>query len=233
MPTVFITGASGHIGQKLIPVLLTQDSTKLVLPTSNASHLTKALPDSIAVSIIEGDIKDPQWVESKLKNYEVDTVFLCLTGNDELFTTLNIFSALERTPTIKHIIYLSACGDFNPATNNSSLHGWKSAHSVVKTIIEMTLRELCKKKGYTHTILGPTLFFDNDLRQQDAIMNGVYREPLGKLGAGRVSVDDIAEAVRIAVLDQGKQWNGEKIMLGTRKQYTASARIYFDKAEAN
>ena len=122
---------------------------------------------------------------------------------------------------MKHIVYLSACGDFIPSSRG--LGGWKAAHCIVKSPIEVALRELSGEKGFTYTILGPTLFFDNDLRQKAAILKGgIYPEPLGKKGASRVATDDIADAVRIAVLDQGKQWNGKKIMVGSRKRYTVS-----------
>ena len=43
---------------------------------------------------------------------------------------------------------------------------------------------------------------------------GVYPKLPGKKGASNVSPDDIADAVRIAVLDQEKKWNENKIMLG-------------------
>ena len=220
MPTVFITAASGHIGSKLIPLLLKTKDLKLVLPTSNAIRLTSSIPKSDAITIVEGSIQDPQWVEKQLRSHNVDTVFLCLTGSDELFTTLNIFSALERTISMKHIVYLSACGDFSPSPG---FKPWKAAHCAVKAPIEMALRGLGSETGLTYTILGPTLFFDNDLRQKDAMLKqGIYPEPLGKNGGSRISTDDIADAVRIAVLDQGKKWNEKKVMLGTKEKYNVS-----------
>lgn len=221
MPTIFVTAASGHIGSKLIPLLVETEDNKLVLPTSNSARLTSSLPKSESIIVVEGSIQDPQWVETQLRTHNVDTVFLCLTGTDELFTTMNIFSALQRTPSMKHIVYLSACGDFT--LSSQGLRGWKAAHAIVKCPIEMVLRDLSSEMGFTYTILGPTLFFDNDLRQKGAILNGgVYPEPLGTKGASRVSTDDIADAVRIAALDQGRKWNGKKIALGSRKRYTVS-----------
>jgi hypothetical protein len=38
----------------------------------------------------------------------------------------------------------------------------------------------------------------------------VYPEPLGKKGASRASTDDIAEAMKIAVVDRGEKWDGKK-----------------------
>jgi hypothetical protein len=133
---------------------------------------------------------------------------------------MNIFSALKRAPSVKHIVYLSACEDFTSSL--TSLRGWIAAHGIVKSLAETALRELDTEK-FTYTILGPSLFFENDRRQKMAILeSGVYPEPLGKKGASRVSTEDIAEAVKIAVLDQGRKWNGKKIILGSRKRYTVS-----------
>lgn len=234
MQTVFITAASGHIGSKLIPLLLQTPTTKLVLPTTNAARLTSSLPNSGLITIVEGSIQDPQWVETQLKAHNVDTVFLCLTRTDELLTTLNIFSVLKRTPSMKHIVYLSACGDFLSLATSGRLNGWKAAHGVVKLPVELALRELCQESGFTSTVLGLTLFFDNDMRQKMGILkDGVYPEPLGKKGASRVSTDDIAEAVRIAVLDQGEKWDGKKIMVGSRKRYTVSDIGYCGWNEAD
>ena len=224
MQTVFITAASGHIGSKLIPLLLQTENIKLILPTTNAARLSSALPKSDLITVVEGSIQDPQWVETQLRTHNVDSVFLCITGTDELFTTMNIFSALERTPSMKHIVYLSACGDF--AAGSGRLNGWKAAHGIVKLPIELALSELCQERGFTHTILGPSLFFDNDVRQKVAILKrSVYAEPLGKKGASRVSTDDIAEAVKIAFEDRGEKWDGKKIMIGSRKRYTVSTII--------
>ena len=134
---------------------------------------------------------------------------------------MNIFSALERTPSTKHIVYLSACGDFLSGSGRQK--GWKAAHGIVKVPIELVLRDLCQEKGFTHMVMGPTLFFDNDIRQKGALLKtGIYAEPLGKKGASRVSTDDIAEAVKIALLDRGEKWDGKKIMIGSRKRYTVS-----------
>lgn len=98
-----------------------------------------------------------------------------------------------------------------------------AAHAIVKSPIEFALRELCLKHGFTNTVLGPALLYSNDERQKIPICQmGVYPETLGKKGASRVSDDDVGEAVKLALLDQGKQWNGKKIMLGSKKRYTVS-----------
>jgi nucleoside-diphosphate-sugar epimerase len=221
MQTVFITSGGGNLGRRIVPLLLSTQQFKLVLPTSNAARLTATLPKSDLVTVVEGSIKDPQWVESQLKAHNVTAAFVCLTGTDELFTTLNMFSAFQRTPGFKHIVYLSACGDL--IGRQGHMGAWKlSAHCAVKTTIEFALRDFSDETGITSTVLGATLFYSNDLRQREGILKGTYVEPLGKLGASRVCEEDIAEAVKIAFLDGGEKWGGEKINLGSRKRYMVS-----------
>lgn len=164
------------------------------------------------MTIAEGTIQDPQWVEKQLQTYNCSTVFICLTGTDELMTTLNIFSAIERVGCVKHIIYVSAAGDFrSPKWAGAKI---LSAHCAVKFIIEDILAKL---DGVKYSIVGPSFFTSNDLRGRNSIVKaGLYPEPVGKIGASRVNVDDIADAVVKLVLDGGERWGGKKIDLGSR-----------------
>ncbi|KAI4131632.1 MAG: hypothetical protein LQ338_001146 [Usnochroma carphineum] len=57
---------------------------------------------------------NPAWVEENFKKYGIDTVFLCLTGVDELFTACKFCSSIIRSGCVKHLIYLSACGNLMP-----------------------------------------------------------------------------------------------------------------------
>ncbi|KAH8594258.1 hypothetical protein B0O99DRAFT_595589 [Bisporella sp. PMI_857] len=214
MQKVLITAASGNIGSELIPKLL----------ATNTVHLCFA--DSDAVTIAEGPIADPQWVETQLKVYEVDTVFLCLFGIDEIFTVFNFLNAMQRSQSLKHVVYLSACGDFLGRPDH--LLGWMCPHTKIKPPVENALQHIT---SFTHTVIGPTLFFENDNKVKDAIFHGKqWVEPFGKKGASRVSVADIADAVLIALLDRGRKWNKIKINVGTLKQYTSGecAKLWSD-----
>ena len=219
-PTILVTAAGGNIGSILVPELAQQE-VQLVLPTSNTARLEASLSPAANVSIEEGSIKDPRWVESILKKHRVDTVFLCLTSHDELIVALNFFDAMKRAGTIEHLVYVSACGDFVTGTGLETLMRTQSAmHVIVKATIEQKL-----KYGdfpWTTTVLGPTLFFTNDLRSKDSMLSeSFFDEPLGKAGASRISVPDIALAARNTLLDQTK-WAGKKIMLGSLRCYTGT-----------
>ncbi len=80
-----------------------------------------------------------------------------------------------------------------------------------------------KNRGFTYTTIGPSLFFENDEKVKEPILFGKrWVEPLGEMGASRVSVGDVAAAVEVAVLDRGVKWAGRKINVGTLKRYTVS-----------
>lgn len=227
--TIFITAAAGHIGSCLVPLLLKDKSQpRLILPTSNAARLTRRYQGELdRVIVEEGSIEDPQWVESLLKKHQVTSVFLCLTRDNELFTTMNIFSSIKRAGSVKHMVYLSACGDYSlEAIQAGAFKVVHAAHVAIKFLLEAQLKYgLVPSKaegGYTYTIIGPTLFFDNDLRSKHSIMKtSFFDEPLSPKGQSRVSPSDIALAVyRSLIHDQGRQYHGQKIMIGSKHAYT-------------
>ncbi|KAJ4290480.1 hypothetical protein N0V90_010697 [Kalmusia sp. IMI 367209] len=239
-PTYLITAASGHIGQRLVPLLLSSSSKPtLVLPTTNAARLTSALPsdaDKSRLHVVEGNIQDPRFVSEILEEHKVTGVFLCLTGDNELFTTFNLFDSLSRSGTVKHLVYLSAAGDYSlESQRNGMLQAVGAAHVAVKFLVEAKIRYGLRPReeegGFSWTILGPTLFFDNDLRvKREVLVDGVFGDPLGSKGVSRVCENDIALAVAKSLEDDGKQWGGRKICLGSLKMYTNQdvARLWSD-----
>lgn len=116
-------------------------------------------------------------------------MFLNLTGVDELFKMCNFLSAVIRSQCVKHLNYLSARGDLmTGAIFHERFGGLVPGHVLVKTVVEQMLRGSKvwneKEGGRTFTILGPTLFFSNDLRGKQSMMGpgGIYGEPIGTRG---------------------------------------------------
>jgi uncharacterized protein YbjT (DUF2867 family) len=237
-PTYLITAASGHIGQRLLPLLLAQPARPtLILPTNNPDRLKSQLgsyENDARVRVVHGNIQDPVFLEETLKAHGVTATFVCLTGENELMVTLNFFDAMKRAETVKHLVYLSACGDFGlDAIQAGHLRDVASGHVLVKHIIEAKLRygvaERSQLGGFSWTIIGPSLFFDNDLRSKASILKqGFFDEPLGSKGVSRVDPADIALATANALQDDGHVWAGKKIMIGSLETYTSTdtARLW-------
>jgi uncharacterized protein YbjT (DUF2867 family) len=221
--SILITSASGKIGSHLVPLLLAQSQQpKLVLPTSNAKKLKSALPSISGaehnVVLAEGSVKDPLWVESLLKHNQVDTVFLCLTGTDEMPTALLFVDAIRRVPAVKKLVYLSSIGDFTSETGfKENLRSRAIPRQFAKIIVEHRL--IYGPFDFEWTILGPTMFFANDYMQKTNIMTKGELAGLSEHGVNRIALSDIALAARNAMYDTTGTWNRKKVQLGTKKLY--------------
>jgi uncharacterized protein YbjT (DUF2867 family) len=230
-PVYMVTAATGKIGKRLVLRLLSLPSKPyVVLPTSNAAKLQLSLPEALdmtRIQIVEGDIKDPRFVEATLKDHKVTGVSLALTGDDELFTTMNILDAIQRSGSVKHLVYISACGDYSiDAIRLGSLQGQSAAHVLVKYLAEAKIRHGLPPReapgGLSWTILGPSLFFYNDYMIKEQILeDGVFGVPIGDKGVSRVDPEDIALAAVNSLVDDGYLWGGRKVMIGSLNTYTA------------
>ena len=220
--SILATAAAGNIGTELVPLLVKEANTNLVLPTRSAAKLQSSVPASTAenVTIAEGDLTDPVWFERLLTTHNVDTVFLCLQGGYgvELDTTLNLLDAMRRAGTVRQLVYVSICGDFvSPAGIEKLARNCGAGHMLVKIPIEARLKY--GEYPWSTTVLGPSLFFTNDARSKEALMErGLFDEPVER--SSRVSTRDIALATRNVIFAPEGKYAGQKIQLGTRKQYS-------------
>ncbi|KAK8130914.1 NmrA family protein [Apiospora sp. TS-2023a] len=237
---MLVTAASGNIGQHLIPLLASDPNLKLVLPTNRASSLQAQLaqhkqcqPGS-NVFIEEGSIKEPRWFQRLLATHKVDTIFLNLTGDDELFTTLNCLDSIARSGTVKQLIYLSGLLDSGTSESiqRNIIAPCSSAHVLVKPLIEQKIEH--GGFSFDWTVLHPTLFFTNDLRSKPSMLEkGVFDVPFGEAGISRVAPWDIALAAKNLVTSHGsgdsqKKWSRKKVAIGSRKAFKGSemARLW-------
>lgn len=224
--TVLITAPGGNIGRSLVPALLNTKKAHLILPTSDASRLKSLLPvtaTSSDVTVEQGNITNPAWIRTLLTNHAVCTVFLCLTGKDELITTLNFLDAMQRAGTVKHLLYISGGGDYytSPEGIKFVFSQCCAEHVLVKSTIELKLMH--GGFPWTTTTLGPMLFFDNDLRSQRSLIEeGIFPEPLGELGVSRVSLEDVAQVACALIFNPDHKYAGTRITIGSRKAYTGS-----------
>ena len=136
-----------------------------------------------------------------------------------MFTTSNLLDAIYCSPSVKHLVYLSALGDYLSDVP-AALRACKFPHILCKVVIEQSLAANAAKLPFT--VIGPGGFWANDFMALDSMVKqGVYPVSIGQVGMSRVSEKDIGSAICNAVLDGPKgKFAGKKIMVGSRKGYT-------------
>lgn len=123
----------------------------------------------------------------------VDTVFLCLTGVDELLVAVKFLDAMQRTGCVEHIVYLSACGDF---LSLQVRRAWRRscARVLLRTSLSRVrsstrLRTLSlqgRRQSWVRRSFSPNIVA--------LLKDGFPGEPLGKKGVSRVSTANLALA---------------------------------------
>ncbi|KAK7186277.1 hypothetical protein DPSP01_014328 [Paraphaeosphaeria sporulosa] len=203
--SILITSVSGGIGSHLVPLLFDQSpQPKLVLPTRNAENLKSALL-SISkagqyVFLPQISVRDPVWVESLSKDNELNTIFLYLTGSDEMTTALILLDAIRRIPAIKKLAYPSSIGEFTSETDSRIPSARvRYPRQLAKAIIEQRLKY--RPLDLEWTILGPTIFFANDNMQISIITSKGGLSGLSRHGVSRIALSDIALRARNAMYD--------------------------------
>lgn len=163
-----------------------------------------------------------RWFQSLLTTYDVDTVFLCLIGTDELFTVLNCIDAISRAGTVKQLICLSVIGDFtSDAGLRAAIQHRPDLHLYAKVLVEQRLQH--GSFPFEWTVLGPPFFFTNDEMQKHNLLNNSYLgSPLYKVGVNMASISNIALAARNLMYDTSGNWNHKKIQIGSKRTYTGT-----------
>lgn len=179
--TIFVTGATGRVGQHVVKQLVKRGAAVRVL-TRDPSKAN--LPSG--VDVVQGDMLDVDSLRKAFTN--VSTLFLLNTVAGDEFTQAIITLNIAREYGVKRVVYLSV------------LHADRFVnvpHFAVKSGAERML----EKMGFSATILRPAYFIDNDLMIKDVIFNhGVYPMPIGSKGIAMVDVRDIAEVAAIELI---------------------------------
>lgn len=233
--TILLTAGSGNIGRVLAPLLLKQDPCpKIVLPTSSIDKFRASNPaakdPNPNVILAEGSIRDPIWFESLLKDHNVEAVFLCVTGVDEMFTNMNCLDAIAKAGTVKRVVYLSILADFVSEDGMKTMFQDRGyPHIYSKLVVENRLKY--GNFPFQWTVLGPPIFFSNDLRQKMPLTQmGMYMEPNVEKGGSKISLDDIALAACKLLVDNDG-YDGKKVNLGSKKAYsTAESAALWSRA---
>ena len=196
---ILLFGGTGNVGRPLLRALLERGEQVRVV--------TRALRDSDeqadGVEYFEADFDSPETFSGSFD--QVDRVFLLVpVGSTELYRALAALSAVLDAG-IERVVYLS---------NDLAARAPLIPHAGSKVGIEAAIRAA----PVTHTILRPTYFAQNDVLLKDALLNGSYPVPLGKMPISRSDVRDVAEAAAAALVD-GECAN-ETVLMSSPEQPT-------------
>jgi uncharacterized protein YbjT (DUF2867 family) len=215
---VLVTGGTGTVGSQVVRELVTRGEQVQVLTRDPAKG--QRLPSG--VKAVTGNLGTVETVRRVFKG--VDSVFLINTVSPtEVHEGLLAVCALRRE-NVKRLVYVSV--------HHADRAPWLP-HFGGKLGVEDAVRQ----SGVPYTILRPNNFYQNDYWLKDAILNGVYPQPLGDAGLSRVDVRDIAEAAAVALTSPGHEGQtydivGPEVLTGSSTAATWARALGRDVAYA-
>jgi uncharacterized protein YbjT (DUF2867 family) len=179
--TILVTGSTGTIGSQIV--------TNLAGKAAQIRALTRS-PEKTqfpaGVVPVKGDPSDVESLRAALKG--VSTLFLLVANVPDELTQALITLNLAREAGVRGVVYLSV---FKGAEYTDVPH-FAGKHTVERMI---------EASGMAATILRPSYYIQNDLRQKDALLShGLYAMPIGSAGVSMVDTRDIAEIAAQALL---------------------------------
>jgi uncharacterized protein YbjT (DUF2867 family) len=184
--SILVIGGTGTVGSQVVKGLLARKTSVKVLTRDLAR--TKALP--AGVEGLAGDLKDMATINSAFRGLDAVFMLNAVSPTETFEGLLGVAGA--RAAGVKRFVYLSV--------QEADRAPWLP-HFGAKLPMELAL----KASPMDWTILRPNNFYQNDYLFKDAILNGVYPQPIGDTGIARVDVRDIAEAAVIALTTSGHE----------------------------
>ncbi|WNL40004.1 NmrA family NAD(P)-binding protein [Halomonas sp. PAMB 3232] len=170
--TILVTGATGQVGAAILDRLHGADIRALTRDPAR-------LGERDVVTAVQGDLTDPVSIEAALQG--VDTLFLLTSVSPDEANQAMMAVNLAKAAGVRGIVYLSV----SHAGRYVDTPHYASKHLVERMIWTA---------GLPATILRANYFMQNDLTAKDALLEGVFPQPIGEVGVAMVDVRDIADA---------------------------------------
>ncbi|MFT3867676.1 MAG: NmrA family NAD(P)-binding protein [Nibricoccus sp.] len=182
---ILVIGGTGTVGSCVVSELVNRGATVRVLTRDPGKA---RLPAGVAA--IQGNLLDPQTVRSVFRG--MDGVFM-----------LNALGTSETHEGLMGVMGAQQAGvrRFAYMTVHHLDRAPHFPHFGSKRPVESALQA----SDVEYTIVRPNNFFQNDHWFKDAILQGVYPQPIGSAGLSRVDVRDIAEVAAKALTESGHE----------------------------
>jgi uncharacterized protein YbjT (DUF2867 family) len=172
---VLVIGGTGTVGSQVVLELLKRGEPVRVMTRS--PEKLHSLPQGAEGRL--GDLQDPSSLPALLDG--VDRMFLLTAlSRSETAEGLAAVHAAKQAG-VRRLVYMS-------------VHRLESAPHIPHFASKIPIEREIKQSGIAYTIVRPNSFFQNDLWLKEAILHGIYPQPIGNVGMNRVDVRDIAEA---------------------------------------
>ena len=179
--TILVTGSTGAIGTQVLAHLQGRNADVRALTRSPE---TAQLP--AGVTAVRGDLAEPDSVRAALQG--VSTLFLLAPNVADELTQAMLTLTVAREAGVKGIVYLS-------------VFGGEAYADVPHFAGKYTVERMIEALDLPATVLRPSYFIQNDLRQKDVLLNaGVYGAPIGAKGVSMADIRDIGEAAAIELV---------------------------------
>ncbi len=177
--TILVVGGTGTVGSGVVGKLLEAGRPVRVL-THSPDKLGR-LPD--AVEPVVADLDAPDTLPPAFAGA---TTLVLITQMHPLEEARGLAAvAAARAAGVEKIVYLTTM--IRPGTDHI-LH-YRSKRAVEDAI---------RSSGAKHALLRPNSFHQNDAWLQDAILSGVYLQPVGEIGVSRIDARDVSHAIGVA-----------------------------------
>ena len=178
---ILVTGGTGTIGSQVLTHL---EGHNVEVRALTRSPGQARFPSGVAA--VRGDLADVDSVREALEG--VSTLFLLVPNVADELTQAMLALSAAREAGVKGIVYLSVF----KAEAYADVPHFAGKHTVERMIDALDLPA---------TVLRPSYFIQNDLRQKEPLLNfGAYGSPVGSKGISMVDIGDIGEAAAIELI---------------------------------
>lgn len=193
-PTIFVTGATGRLGGKVITNLITSGRKENVIAFVRDAQRANILRTH-GVSIVEGDYMQPAIIEDMLKS--VDVLVLVSSPDTEQMTHhhTNIITAARRAG-VQHIIYTSV---LHPLVTDPHFEATHHHVATERLLVESGISYTIMRNGFYLEVIPQLL--------GDFLETGIILYPAGGGKLTSASIDDIAEAIALIAREPTRHSN--------------------------
>lgn len=203
-----VTGGAGFVGSHLIEQLLAEENEIVCLDDFSTGKRTNIAKFADRISIVEGDIRNPQLVRNAVKG--VESVFhlaaqisVNRSTKEPLFdASVNIEGAINlleavRQSSAKRIVYVSTGGaiygepDVLPASEET-IEAPISPYGISKLVAEKYLKWFYDVYGISYSIIRPANIY------------GPRQDPLGEAGVISIFLGRIKDNNPVEIFGDGK-----------------------------